>query len=197
MPSRPGRSRTQPADPAEVATTTSWRAAGSATSGTSGTDRVPTGTSPTTGSVTLAPALGGDSARQAVRVRLPRRPRAMERRALFVAGALLVGVFASAAVARSISDVFAMRAQVATARAANEAIRAELEASRAESSFAGSPVYLRFAARSLGYGSGKEQPFALRDDAAPAPSIVPLGGADQPGDGADVLDGLVELLFSP
>lgn len=196
MPRLPGRSRPRPADPADVATTTSWRATEAVRSDTT-TGLVRTGTSPTTGSVTLTPAPDADPTRQAVRIRLPRRPRAMERRALFVAGALLVGLFASAAVARSISDVFATRAQVVSARAVNDAIRAELEASRAETSFAASPSYLRFAARGLGYGQGKEQPFALRAGAPPAPVIVPLGGLDDQDPDGDVLEGIVELLFGP
>ncbi len=116
---------------------------------------------------------------------------------MFMAGALLLGVFASAAVARSISDVFVARDQVAAARALNADIRAELDASRAETSFAATPTYLRFAARGLGYGSGKERAFALRAGAPPAPSIVPLGGDLDRAPAEDVLGGIVGSLLEP
>jgi hypothetical protein len=126
----------------------------------------------------------------------PRREPVMERRAVFVALALLAAVLGAAAVSRSISDVLDTRTQVAEARALNDGIRAQVEAGRREVGFAQSDAYLRFAARGLGYGRGREQAFALREGAPPPPSITPLG-ANAVSAPSDVLSSLVDLLFEP
>jgi hypothetical protein len=135
--------------------------------------------------------------RQARALPTRRRERAMERRALLVLAAvvgLMVGV---AAIARSLSDVIEARAQVVQARSLNEGIRAQVESGRHEIEFAQSDAYLRFASRSVGYGrAGREEAFALRDGAAPAPSITPLG-ADRDDARDDVFAGFLDLLLEP
>jgi hypothetical protein len=134
--------------------------------------------------------------RQASVIPTPRRERVTERRAAIVALALVLGVIGAAAISRSISDVIEARAQVAAAHSLNDAVRAQVEAGRREIAFAQGDGYLRFAARGLGYGRGREEPFALRDGAPPPPSLTPLG-ADEGTASADVLSDFFDLLLQP
>lgn len=187
MPRLPGMPGPRAAlDPAEAPTTTSHRA--------------PDGP--------IASAIPGETTsyrerlgRQASLIPRPRREPVMERRAVFVAIALLLGVLAAAAVTRALSDVLETRAEVAQARALNDGIRAQVEAGRREVEFAQSDGYLSFAARGLGYGKGygrgREQAFALREGAPPPPSITPLGAEPAPPRSDDVLSSFVDLLFEP
>ena len=83
-----------------------------------------------------------------------------------------------------------------SATALNATIRAQVDAGRAEIEFGQGEAYLRFAARSLGYGRGREEAFALREGAPPPPSITPLGVGQAPADD-DVLAGFLDLLLEP
>ncbi|MET0771790.1 MAG: hypothetical protein ABWZ82_01790 [Candidatus Limnocylindrales bacterium] len=134
--------------------------------------------------------------RQASTIQAPRRERVVERRALVALVALVAGIGGAAAITRAMSDVIETRADVAQARTLNEGIRAQVEAGRREIEFGRSDAYLRFAARSLGYGRGREESFALRDGAAPAPSITPLGAGQAPAE-TDVLAGFLDILLEP
>ena len=120
----------------------------------------------------------------------------MERRALVALVALVASIGGAAAISRAMSDVIETRAHVAEARTLNTGIRAQVEAGRREIDFGRSDAYLRFAARGLGYGRGREEAFALREGAAPAPSITPLGAGQAPAE-ADVLAGFLDLLLEP
>jgi hypothetical protein len=120
----------------------------------------------------------------------------VERRALIALVALVAGIGGAAAISRATSDVIEARALVAQAETLNSGIRAQVEAGRREIEFGDSDAYLRFAARGLGYGRGREQAFALRDGAAPAPSITPLGADQHPAE-ADALAGFLDLLLEP
>jgi hypothetical protein len=178
LPGMPGPRAAQ--DPAEAPTTTSYRAASPAS----------TIASDTTSS---RERIG----RQASVPPRPKREPGMERRAVIVGIALLVSVLGAAAVTRALSEVIETRAQVAQAQALNDSIRAQVQAGEREAGFARSDDYLRFVARGIGYGRGREQAFALRDGAPPPPSITPLGGAADTGRGDDVLGSFVDLLFAP
>lgn len=182
MPRLPGRPGPRAArDVAEASTTASHRDVG--TRPTDLTEGTGTGTRTRVG-------------RQASHIPVPRRERVTERRAMLVGIALVAAVVGGVAISRSIVDVIEARADVAAARALNDGIRAQVEAGQREIDFAKGDGYLRFAARGLGYGRGREQPFALRDGAPPPPSITPLGAgrADPP---ADALSDFVELLLQP
>lgn len=126
----------------------------------------------------------------------PRRERSVERRAVIAIIAVVAGVLGAVAISRSISEVIEARTEVAAARVLNADVRAQVEAGRREIDFAQDEAYLRFAARGLGYGQGREEPFALRDGAPPAPSITPLG-AGQATSSDDVLADFVDLLLQP
>ena len=134
--------------------------------------------------------------RQASAMPTPRRERAVERRALVVLVALVAGVGGATAISRATSDVIETRAQVEQATALNATIRAQVDAGRREIEFGQSEAYLRFAARGLGYGRGREEAFALRDGAPPPPSITPLGAGQAPAQD-DVLAGFLVLLLEP
>lgn len=150
----------------------------------------------TRSTVTQSTATRERVGRQASLIPTPRRERVVERRAVVAVVALVAAVLGAAAISRSISDVIDARAQVAAAERLNEGIRDQVDAGRREIGFAQDPAYLRFAARGLGYGRAKEQAFALRGGAPPAPSIAPLGAQlDQPSD--DVLSDFVDLLLQP
>ena len=111
--------------------------------------------------------------------------------------ALLVSVLGAAAVTRALSEVLETRGEVEQARTLNAGIRAQVEAGRREVEFARSDGYLRFVARGLGYGQGREQAFALRDGAPPPPSITPLGTTTDTAPDENVLGSFVDLLFEP
>lgn len=180
MPRLPGAPGPRAArDVPEASTTTSRRDGGTAAARPSDTTATRTG-----------------MGRQASLAPRPRRERVTERRAIVAVLALVAGVVGAAAISRSISEVIEARAQVAAAHALNDDIRAQVAAGRREIAFAQSPSYLRFAARGLGYGRGREEPFALREGAPPPPSITPLG-ADQGTRTADVLSDFVDLLLQP
>lgn len=181
LPGAPGpRAARRPRDPSEIATTTSYRGAEPA--------------APPLAETSTSRARVG---RQAKVVQGPRRERVTERRAILAVVALVASIVGAAALSRSISDVIETRAQVAEARARNDAIRAQVEASRREVELAQSDAYLRFAARGLGYGRGRERQFALREGAPPPPSITPLGdGLDTQAED-DVLAGFLDLLLAP
>ncbi len=134
--------------------------------------------------------------RQASLLPRPRRERVTERRAVLAGIALVAGIVGAVAISRSISDVIEARGQVAAARSLNDGIRAQVEAGQREIAFARGDAYLRFAARGLGYGRGREEPFALRADAPPPPSITPLG-ADQGPSAPDALSDFLDLLLQP
>lgn len=120
----------------------------------------------------------------------------MERRALVALVALVAAIAGAAAISRATSDVIEARALVAEARTLNGEMQAQVEAGRREMELGQGDAYLRFAARGLGYGRGREEAFALRDGTPPAPSITPLGdGQIVPGD--DVLAGFLDLLLAP
>ena len=180
LPGLPGsRAARTPRDASEVATTTSYR----------GAEPV----APVVADTTTTRARVG---RQASTVPGPRRERVTERRAILAVVALVAGIVGAAAVSRSISDVIETRAQVAEARSRNDAIRAQVDASRREAELAQSDSYLRFAARGLGYGRSREKQFSLKDGAPPPPSITPLGDdLDVPDD--DALAGFLDLLLAP
>ncbi len=182
LPGLPGsRAARRSWDASESATTTSYRGAealGAAVSDTTTTARARVG-------------------RQASTVPGPRRERVTERRAMLAVVALVAGIVGAAAVSRSISDVIETRAQVAEARSLNDAIRAQVDASRREAELAGSDPYLRFAARGLGFGRSKEKQFSLKDGAPPPPSITPLGDDRDALQEDDVLAGFLDLLLAP
>jgi hypothetical protein len=134
--------------------------------------------------------------RQASAMPVPRRERVVERRALIALVALVGAVAGAAGISRAMSDVIETRAQVVDAVSDNAAIRAQVEAGRREIEFAQEDAYLRFAARALGYGRGREEAFALREGAPPPPSIEPLGAAVVTPDD-DVLAGFLDLLLEP
>jgi hypothetical protein len=134
--------------------------------------------------------------RQASTMPAPRRERVVERRALLAVVALVAGIGGAAAVSRAMSDVIEARAYVAEAETVNAGMRAQVDAGRGEIDFGQGDSYLRFAARGLGYGRGREEAFALREDAPPAPSITPLGADHAPAED-DVLAGFLDLLLEP
>ncbi len=178
LPGRPG-SRADRHDP-ETRTTTAYQA-----------HSVPA-PAPSTDTSTGRDRVG----RQASAVPTPRRERVVERRALIALMAIVAGIAGAAAISRSMSDVIEARAQVTEARALNEGIRAQVDAGRDEIAFAKQDAYLRFASRSYGYGRGREQAFALREDAPPPPPITPLGSTEErPTD--DVLASFLDLLLEP
>lgn len=180
LPGVPGsRAARRSPDASEMATTASYRGAEAA--------------DPVVGDTTTRARVG----RQASTLPGARRERVTERRAVLAMVALVAGIVGAAAVSRSISDVIETRTQVAEARALNDGIRAQVDASRREADLAQSDSYLRFAARGLGYGRNREKPFSLKDGAPPPPSIMPLGDArDTMGD-EDVLAGFLDLLLAP
>lgn len=134
--------------------------------------------------------------RQATALPTPRRERVVERRALIALAALVAGMAGAAGISRAMTDVIETRALVAEAQALNDSIRAQVEAGRREIELGGSDAYLRFAARSMGYGRGREVAFALREDAPPPPSITPLGADHAPPED-DALAGFLDLLLEP
>jgi hypothetical protein len=134
--------------------------------------------------------------RQATALPTPRRERVVERRALIALAALVAGVAGAAGISRAMTDVIETRALVVEAQALNDSIRAQVDAGRREIELGRSDAYLRFAARTLGYGRGREVAFALREDAPPPPSITPLG-ADQAPPEDDALAGFLDLLLEP
>lgn len=181
LPGLPGsRAARGPRDASEVATTTSYR----------GAEAVGPAVTDTT---TTRARIG----RQASTVPDRRRERGTERRAILAVLALVAGIVGAAAVSRSISDVIETRTQVAEARSVNDAIRAQVDASRREAELAQSDAYLRFAARGLGYGRSRERQFSLKEGAPPPPSITPLGADAEPSADDDVLAGFLDLLLAP
>ena len=175
LPGMPG-SRAASRD-ASVVTTTTFQARGVPPSPETSSAREPVG-------------------RQASALPAPRRERVVERRALIALIALVAGTGGAAAVSRAMSDVIEARAYVAEAESVNAGMRAQVDAGRRELEFGQGEAYLRFAARGLGYGRGREEAFALREGAPPAPSITPLGADHAPAED-DVLAGFLDLLLEP
>jgi hypothetical protein len=113
--------------------------------------------------------------------------------------ALLVLVIGAAWVilvfGRVLSEANAIGARAAEARAENAALRAQLEAGRAEVSVIQADEFLRVHARAYGLGEPGERVFALRPGAPDPIPIVPLGAAGDPAAPASPLDEWLDLLF--
>lgn len=152
-----------------------------------------TGTTQLVGLAPGAASLPSDATASGPRRRT--RGARMERRVVIVGGVLLAGVVGSAVLAGSLSDALTARAALAQASAQNAALRQQVEAGRQEATFADTPSYLSFAARSFGYGRPRERPFAVAVGGPPPPSITPLGDAGVVGHPSDALSAVLDLLF--
>ena len=121
------------------------------------------------------------------------------RQVALILGAL-VAVWIVVLFARQIGDASAATTRAEELAAANELLRADIEASRRELTLIQRHDYVLLQARGYGLGKGREIPFSLAADAAPLPSDAPGSAAVRVG--ADTtpstpFERWMELLFGP
>jgi hypothetical protein len=121
------------------------------------------------------------------------------RQVALILGAL-VAVWIVVLFARQIGDASAATTRAEELAAANELLRADIEASRRELLLIQRHDYVLLQARGYGLGKGREIPFSLAADAPPLPSDAPGSAAVRVG--ADTtpstpFDRWMELLFGP
>jgi cell division protein FtsB len=121
------------------------------------------------------------------------------RQVALILGAL-VAVWLVVLFARQIGDASAATTRAEELAAANEALRADIDASRRELQLIQRHDYVLLQARGYGLGKGREIPFALAADAPPLPSDAPGSAAVRVGADttpASPFDRWMELLFGP
>ena len=121
------------------------------------------------------------------------------RQVAFALGAV-VAVWIIVMFARQIGDASAATTRAEELAAANDALRADIEASRRELLLIQRQDYILLEARAYGLGKGREIPFSLAADAPPLPADAPGSAAVRVG--ADTtpptpFERWMELLFGP
>ena len=121
------------------------------------------------------------------------------RQVTFILGAL-VAAWIVVLFARQIGDASAATTKAEDLAAANETLRADIEASRRELLLIQRQDYVLLQARGYGLGKGREVPFSLAADAPPLASDAPGSAAVRVG--ADTtpptpFERWMELLFGP
>jgi len=121
------------------------------------------------------------------------------RQVALILGAL-VAVWIVVLFARQIGDASAATSRAEELAAANDALRADIEASRRELQLIQRHDYVLLQARGYGLGKGREVPFSLAADVPPLPADAPGSAAVRVG--ADTtpptpFERWMELLFGP
>lgn len=128
----------------------------------------------------------------------PRLPRVhLGRRHLALALAALVAVWTLLVFAGAAADGGRTGARAAELRDQNAALRAQLEAGRAEVQLIQSDAFARLQARAYGLGEPGERPFSLAAGAPPGPTLVPLGGPAERTVRSTPLEDWLNLLLGP
>lgn len=118
--------------------------------------------------------------------------------------AMIIGCLVAAWVvfmfARQIGDASAASTRSEELAAANDTLRDDIEASRAELQLIQRQEYILLQARAYGLGKGREIPFSLAPDAPPLPADAPGSAAVRVGAGAEPttpFERWMDLLFGP
>jgi hypothetical protein len=121
------------------------------------------------------------------------------RQVALILGAL-VAVWIVVLFARQIGDASAATSRAEELAAANDALRADIEASRRELQLIQRHDYVLLQARGYGLGKGREIPFSLAADAPPLAADAPGSAAVRVGADATPptpFERWMELLFGP
>lgn len=119
----------------------------------------------------------------------------LDRRTITVAIGLLVVAWIVLVFARAVSQSNQVAAQAAGLRAEDAAIARQVADRQAELAVIQSPAFIALEARAYGYGTPKEQVFALRPGAPSPPVITPLGADPAPAGPTRPLDAWLQLLL--